>query len=125
MGLLKFFKDREPKKGTFAHTFYDAFFTFAYAPNTVTSGGVHLRDRMDLKRTMVFVVLALQLCYIFGSYNIGHQHYSAIGMYTGFLQGFHLKLFYGLIKILPIFIVTHVVGLGIEFLLCIQTRSCC
>ncbi|MEM6771435.1 MAG: RnfABCDGE type electron transport complex subunit D, partial [Bacteroidota bacterium] len=29
--------------------------------------------------------------------------------------GFHLKIVYGLIKILPIFVVTHVVGLGIEF----------
>jgi Na+-transporting NADH:ubiquinone oxidoreductase subunit B len=70
---------------------------------------------MDLKRTMVMVVIALQLCYIFGTYNIGHQHFAALGMHTPFLAAMHLKLVYGLIKILPIFIVTHVVGLGIEF----------
>jgi len=64
---------------------------------------------------MIHVVLAMQLCYIFGTYNIGHQHFDAMGMYPGFLEGFHLKLSHGLIKLLPIFIWTHVVGLGIEF----------
>ena len=114
--LLKFIKEKEPKKGTFAHTLYDGFFTFLYAPNdTTTPSGVHIRDRIDLKRTMVMVVLALQLCYLFGTYNIGHQHFIALGMHTGFLDGFHLKLAYGLTKILPLFIWTHVVGLGVEF----------
>jgi Na+-transporting NADH:ubiquinone oxidoreductase subunit B len=70
---------------------------------------------MDLKRTMVMVVLALQLCYIFGTYNIGHQHFVALGQHTAFLEAVHLKLAYGLIKLLPIFVVAHVVGLGIEF----------
>ncbi len=115
MALVDFFKKIEPKKGTFAHTAFDAFFTFAFTPNETTKGGVHIRDGMDLKRTMVYVVLALQLCYLFGTYNIGHQHFVALGEHSGFLQGFHLKLVYGLIKLLPIFIVTHVVGLGIEF----------
>ena len=116
-GLLNFFHKIEPdkKKSPFLHTLFDGFFTFAFSPKTVTHNGVHLRDGMDLKRTMVMVVLALQLCYLFGTYNIGHQHFLAIGEYTGFLQGFHLKLAHGLIKVLPIFIVTHVVGLGIEF----------
>ena len=117
MGLLDFLKKIEPDKAKspFLHTLYDGFFTFAFTPNTVTKGGVHIRDGMDLKRTMVHVVIALQLCYIFGTYNIGHQHFAAVGMYPGFLEGLHLKLVYGLIQLLPIFIVTHVVGLGIEF----------
>lgn len=115
--LLNFFKRIEPdkKKSPFLHTLYDAFFTFAYSPSTTTSGGVHIRDGIDLKRTMVMVVLALQLCYIFGTYNIGHQHFLALGQYTGLLEGFHLKLLFGLVKIIPIFIITHLVGLGIEF----------
>lgn len=114
--LLKFVKKVEPKKGTIAHTLYDGFFTFLFTPNeTTTPSGVHIRDRIDLKRTMVIVVLALQLCYVFGTYNIGHQHFMALGLHTGFLDGFHLKLAYGLTKILPLFIWTHVVGLGIEF----------
>ncbi len=117
MALLDFLKKIEPdkKKSPFLHTLYDGFFTFAYTPNTVTSDGVHIRDGMDLKRTMVMVVLAMQLCYIFGSYNIGHQHFVAIGENTGLLEGFLLKIVYGLVKILPIFLVTHIVGLGIEF----------
>ncbi len=113
--LLNFLKRIEPKKGTILHTAYDAFFTFAYTPDEVTKGGVHIRDGMDLKRTMVQVVIALQLCYIFGTYNIGHQHFSALGLYEGFFDGFHLKLVYGFIQLLPIWIVSHVVGLGIEF----------
>jgi Na+-transporting NADH:ubiquinone oxidoreductase subunit B len=116
-GLVKLLKRIEPdkKKSPLLHTVFDGFFTFAYTPNAVTKGGVHVRDGMDLKRTMVFVVLALQLCYLFGTFNIGHQHFVALGQYTGLLEGLHLKLVHGLIKIIPIFVVTHVVGLGIEF----------
>ena len=115
--LARTIKDKfEPKKGTLGHTAFDAFFTFLFAPNETTSKtGVHIKDGMDLKRLMVYVVLMLQLCYLFGTYNIGHQHFIAIGEHTGFLDGFHLKLAYGLIQLIPIFVVTHVVGLGIEF----------
>ncbi len=118
MGLLDFLKKIEPdkKKSPYLHTTYDAFFTFLYSPDSVTKGGVHMRDGMDLKRTMVHVVIALQLCYLFGTYNIGHQHFVAAGQYLGFLEGFHLKLAHGLIKLLPIFIVANVVGLGVEFI---------
>ncbi len=105
-----------PKEKRFLHTLYDGFFTFLYTPDHTTHGkGVHIRDRMDLKRTMVMVVIALQLCYVFGTYNIGHQHFVALGQHTAFMAAIHLKLAYGLIQILPIFVVTHVVGLGIEF----------
>ena len=115
--LLNFFERIEPDKAKspLLHTAYDAFFTFAFTPNTVTAKGVHIRDGMDLKRTMVTVVVALQLLYIFGTYNIGNQHFHALGMYTGTFEAIHLKLFYGLVKILPIFVVTHLVGLGVEF----------
>jgi Na+-transporting NADH:ubiquinone oxidoreductase subunit B len=116
--LLDFVKGLEPdkKKSPFMHTLYDGFFTFLYAPDHVTSGkGVHIRDRMDLKRLMVYVVLALGACYLFGMYNTGHQHFTALGVHTGFFDAVNLKLFFGIGKMLPIFVVTHVVGLGIEF----------
>ena len=115
--LLKFFSSIEPdkKKSPFLHTLYDGFFTFALTPDHVTKSGAHIRDGMDLKRTMVFVVLAMQLCYLFGMYNTGHQHFSALGQYVGLWDGWHLKLVHGLIKLLPIIVVAHVVGLGIEF----------
>jgi len=117
MGLIDFLKSIEPdkKKSPLLHTAYDAFFTFAYAPDKVTKGGTHIRDGMDLKRLMVTVVIAMQLCYLFGTYNIGHQHFVAAGEYLGFIEGFHLKLAHGLIKLLPIYVVSMVVGLGIEF----------
>lgn len=118
MGLLEFFKKIEPdkKKSPVLHTAYDAFFTFLFTPNSVTKGGTHIKDGMDLKRLMFTVVIAMQLCYLFGTYNIGHQHFVAAGQYLSFLDGFHLKLAHGLIKLLPLFIVANVVGLGIEFL---------
>lgn len=117
MALIDFFKKIEPdkKKSPLLHTAYDAFFTFAFAPNSVTKGGTHIKDGMDLKRLMVTVVISMQLCYLFGTYNIGHQHFVAAGQYLGFIEGFHLKLAFGLIQLLPIFVVAHVVGLGIEF----------
>lgn len=117
MGLLEFIKKIEPdkKKSPLLHTAYDAFFTFAYAPDTVTKSGTHIKDGMDLKRLMVVVVISMQLCYLFGTYNIGHQHFVAAGEYHGFIEGFHLKLAHGLIKLLPIYVVSMVVGLGIEF----------
>lgn len=118
MGLLKFIKNIEPdkKKSPFLHTLYDGVFTLFYSPDHVTSGkGVHIRDGIDLKRTMFFVVIALSLCYVFGAYNIGQQHFLALGQHVNPMDALHLKLSFGLIKILPIFIVSNLVGLGIEF----------
>lgn len=117
MALLDKIKALEPdkKKSPFLHTVYDGFYTFLYQPATVTRGGVHVKDGIDLKRTMAMVVLALQLCYIFGTYNIGQQHFMAIGKHVGFFEAIHLKILFGLVKLLPIWVVTHVVGLGIEF----------
>ncbi len=113
--LLNFIQKFEPKKeNKVAHTLYDAVFTFAFAPNETTHGGTHIKDGMDLKRLMVHVVIALQFCYIFGSWNIGHQHFLALGEHTGLLDALHLKFFYGIMKLLPLFIVANVVGLGIE-----------
>ena len=119
MGLVDFFKKIEPdkKKSPILHTFFDAVYTFALVPDSTTGPkGTQIKDGMDLKRLMVHVVIAMQLCYLFGTYNIGHQHFTAAGQYMGFIEGFHLKLAHGLILMLPIFIVTHVVGLGIEII---------
>ena len=120
MRFLDFWKRIEPSKSSkVLHTTYDAFFTFFFKPNLTTGTsrpGVHIRDAMDLKRTMVHVVLALQLCLIFGAYNIGHQHFLALGIHTGLIDALHLKFIYGLVQIIPIVLVTHIVGLGIEFL---------
>ena len=115
--LLKFIQKIEPnkEKSKLLHTIYDGLYTFAFTPNTVTKDGVHIRDGVDLKRTMFFVVLALQLAYLFGSFNIGHQHYLALGQYPEVWDAWHLKLIHGFITLFPIFVVSMVVGLGVEF----------
>ena len=116
--LRKLLDNIKPKveKNKYLHSVYDGIETFLFQPNMVTKGyGVHIRDGMDLKRTMVHVVLAMQLCLIFGIYNVGHWHYVANDLYLGFLDGFGHKLLYGLIQVLPIVIVAHVAGLAVEF----------
>ena len=116
--LLKFFKKIEPDKtkSPFWFSVWESFFTFLFVPDDVTPGtGTHIKDKMDLKRLMTFVVLGLIPAYLFGIYNIGHQHFLAMGQYTGFWDGWNLKIAHGLIKMVPILVVTMVVGLGWEF----------
>lgn len=116
--IRNIFDKLEPiaKKNKYLHTTFDAFETFVFTPKTVTQNGVHIRDGIDLKRTMVLVVIALQLCLLHGMFNIGHQHYTALGLYPGVFDGFFIKFIYGLLQLLPIIIVANVVGLGIEFI---------
>ena len=57
---------------------YDAFETFLFVPDHTTHSGSHIRDAVDLKRTMAFVVIALLPCIIFGMWNIGDQYFKAI-----------------------------------------------
>ena len=95
------------------HSVFTGFESFLFVPNTTTSSGAHIRDAVDLKRTMIIVVLALIPALLFGIYNVGYQHFNAVGGLadTTFFQLF----FYGLCKVLPMIIVSYVVGLGIEF----------
>ena len=94
------------------HSVFTGFESFLFVPNTTTSSGAHIRDAVDLKRTMIIVVLALIPALLFGIYNVGYQHFNAVGGLadTTFFQLF----FYGLWKVLPMIIVSYVVGLGIE-----------
>ena len=95
------------------HSVFTGFESFLFVPNTTTSSGAHIRDAVDLKRTMIIVVLALIPALLFGIYNVGYQHFNAVGGLadTTFFQLF----FYGLWIVLPMIIVSYVVGLGIEF----------
>ncbi len=95
------------------HSVFTGFESFLFVPNQTTSGGTHIRDAVDLKRTMIMVVIALVPALLFGMYNVGYQHFNAVGGLadTSFFQLF----FYGLWKVLPMIIVSYVVGLGIEF----------
>ncbi|MDL2314684.1 NADH:ubiquinone reductase (Na(+)-transporting) subunit B [Bacteroidales bacterium OttesenSCG-928-C19] len=94
------------------HSTFDAFETFAFVPNKVTTKGSHIRDAVDMKRAMFLVVIALIPALLFGMWNVGYQHFIANGIDAGFWQTF----WYGFLKVLPIIVVSYVVGLGIEFI---------
>ena len=111
--LVDKFKPTFEKGGKlgFLHSTFDAFETFLFVPNTVTKRGAHVRDCVDLKRVMIMVVLALVPAMLFGIWNTGYQHSLAFGLEWGFGD----IVLYGLVKVLPLYVVAYLVGLGIEF----------
>lgn len=93
------------------HSTYDAFETFLFVPNTTSKSGVHIHDARDSKRTMIIVVIALIPALLVGMYNVGLQHYLAIGQQASIGDMF----LFGFLAMLPQLVVSYVVGLGIEF----------
>jgi len=89
----------------------NAFDTFLFVPNHTTKTGSHIRDAVDLKRTMVTVIIALLPALIYGIYNTGYQHLTQLGSDFSFLDAF----IHGAWKIVPMIVVSYVVGLSIEF----------
>ena len=89
----------------------NAFETFLFVPNHTTHKGAHIRDAVDLKRTMVTVILALVPALVYGIYNTGYQHFIQIGTEFTFWEA----LLHGAWKIVPMIVVSYVVGLSIEF----------
>ena len=95
------------------HSTFDAFETFLFVPNTTTKRqGAHIHDAVDSKRTMIMVVIALIPALLFGMYNVGYQHFNAIGEAEA---GFFSMFVYGLLAVLPLIVVSYGVGLSIEF----------
>ncbi|MCB9307163.1 MAG: NADH:ubiquinone reductase (Na(+)-transporting) subunit B [Lewinellaceae bacterium] len=94
------------------HPAFDALETFLFVPGETTSGGVHVRDAIDLKRTMVTVIIALVPTMLFGMWNVGYQHHLAYGMEAGLMDNF----MFGFWKVLPIIVVSYAAGLGVEFI---------
>ena len=93
------------------HSTFDAFETFLFVPNRVTKKGSHIRDAIDMKRTMIMVVVAMVPALLFGIWNIGFQHYKSVGVDALFWD----NVLFGLGKALPIIVVSYVTGLAIEF----------
>lgn len=103
------------KEGGKLHKFwpaYDAFATFLFVPGHTTHKGTHIRDGIDLKRTMITVVFAMIPALLFGIYNVGYQHFRALGIPADTMQ----MIGYGAWKVVPLLIVSYGVGLGVEFL---------
>ena len=90
---------------------YDAFETFLFVPDHTTKKGSHIRDAIDLKRTMAFVVIAMIPCILFGMWNIGFQYNTSVGNEASLLDNF----IFGFWKFLPLLVVSYGVGLAIEF----------
>lgn len=125
MSLKKKLHDLKMKyKGTKMAPAFNAIHTFLYLPNETTHSGSHIRAADDLKRTMNTVIMALVPCLIFGIFNTGYQHYSAV---NGFPESFSLfehfinweNFIMGAWTVLPLVIVSYGVGLGVEFIFAI------
>ena len=113
--LRKFLDKQKPhfeKGGKFQklHAAFDSVETLFYVPDKVTFSGSHIRDAVDMKRTMIVVFIALIPALLFGMWNIGYQHFLSIGESPDHWTMF----FYGFLKMLPIIIVSYGVGLGLE-----------
>ena len=100
------------------HSTVDAFDTFLRVPATVTRSGSHVRDAVDLKRILIIAVISLVPCALFGMWNVGYQHSLAVGADWTVLHEF----WFGLLKVIPLYLVSYIVGLGIEFMFC-QIRN--
>ncbi|MEW4924303.1 NADH:ubiquinone reductase (Na(+)-transporting) subunit B [Algibacter sp. 2305UL17-15] len=106
---------------------FNAIHTFLYLPNETThGGGTHIKAADDLKRTMNTVIMAMVPCLLFGMFNAGYQHHLAIGEIQAVSGGFFSaefwtldNFFVGLVKVLPLVIVSYGVGLAIEILFAI------
>ena len=114
--ITKMFDKMEPTfseggKLSALHSLYDGFKSFMLIPNDTSKSGVHIHDVNDSKRTMIMVVIALVPCMLFGMWNTGFQHFQAIGVEAGFWMQF----WFGFLAVLPILLVSYIVGLGIEF----------
>ena len=92
---------------------YDAFETFLFVPDHTTKSGSHIRDAIDLKRSMMTVIIALLPALFFGMWNIGNIYYNSLSLEVDFFS----KFSYGALKMLPLILVSYIVGLTVEFAL--------
>ena len=90
---------------------FNALDTFLFEPNHTTKHGAHIRDAVDLKRTMITVILALLPALFYGIYNTGYQYFSQLNVDYTFVD----VMLHGSTKIVPMIAVSYIVGLAIEF----------
>ena len=107
---------------------YEALDTFLFTPGQVTKGPTHLRDSIDLKRTMVTVIAALVPCIFMAMWNTGYQANLAMQQIgattTGEWRGVIIdilgigynpssalaNIFHGFLYFFPIFLITQLAG---------------
>ncbi len=112
--LVEKVKPHFEKGGRFEKLYrtFEAFETFLFVQGNVTRKGSHIRDAIDMKRTMFHVVIALVPVMLFGMWNVGYQHYLAVGQDVSFIDTF----LHGLIRVLPLIVVSYASGLLVEFI---------
>jgi Na+-transporting NADH:ubiquinone oxidoreductase subunit B len=95
---------------------HNALETMFFVPNHNAHSGAHVRDAIDMKRTMVTVIFALVPALIFGLFNAGYQHHLAIGQIeSGWANFWTLdNALYSALKVIPMIAVTYIAGLAIE-----------
>ena len=105
-----FHKLGEPfQKGKPLEKFYplfEALDTFLFTPGTTAKKAPFVHDAIDMKRSMIFVVIALVPAILMGIYNTGYQILLAKGEGMATTQAWIL----GLEKVLPVIIVTYAAG---------------
>jgi Na+-transporting NADH:ubiquinone oxidoreductase subunit B len=133
VGLRKLLDEIAPvfsKGGRFEkfEALYEMVDTFLYTPSSVTRGAPHVRDAIDLKRVMTFVVIAAMPPALIGIYNVGFQANTAMldlgvaaapgwrgavlaALGIGYDPGSIVACFWhGFLYFLPIYVVTLAVG---------------
>ncbi len=119
---------------------WEAADTFFYTPASVTTGGAHVRDALDLKRMMMLVVIAALPCVFMAMYNTGLQANLALDpAKAATLDGWRHDVLralgvgyspqsilactvHGALYFLPLYMVTMVVGLSWEVLFAVIRR---
>ena len=115
---------KEKYKGKKMAPAFNAIHTFLYTPNETTHSGGHVKGADDLKRTMNTVIMALVPVLLFSMFNAGYQHYAAVDAANGIIRKVSLfenfltgeNFWIGVIKVLPLLIVSYGVGLIVEFI---------
>ncbi len=118
----------------FFYPLYESVDTLFFTPDDVNRGTVHIRDGLDLKRMMIWVVIALMPIVFMAMYNTGLQTARAIAAGATPLDNWQTTLFkamgfdfttdlvacfvYGSLYFIPVFVVGFGVGIGIEVLFC-------
>ena len=119
--LLDNYKHYFEKGGKFEtfHAVFEAVDTFTYVPDTVTnSKGAQIRDALDMKRLMMTVIIAMVPALIYGIYNVGFQHYRAVGEAATLGEMFGT----GLLVVLPIIVVSYASGGLVEVVFAIVRK---
>ena len=96
MRLLRALLDKQEKLFTgklkSLHPLHEAGDTFFFTPGDVTKNASHVRDALDLKRTMMVVVIALFGCIFMACYNTGYQAHLAIAAGAGAIESWRTSL---------------------------------